>query len=70
MQRSEEFQAFLRELEREQGFIVSQLTESAAESFEQYVALRGEWQGLEVARSLMDTVIGEAADIQGVEAEE
>ena len=69
LQRSEEFQAFMRELDREQGFIVDQLTVSAAESFDHYQSLRGQWLGLEAARGLVDSVMGEAADIQGGEDE-
>lgn len=67
--RFEEFQQYQNELAREQAFLVEQMCEGRLESHEAYLEARGLWQGLRLARDLVDVVVEEAVAIEAEEPE-
>lgn len=64
LERVSEFDAYLAELEREQGFIVDSIMLSRVESYEDYLERRGIWLGLEQAKRLTAVVVEEAIEIK------
>lgn len=65
LERVEEFGHYRAELMRERGLIVDQLLIGRADSYETYLELRAEWQGLGRAIGLTGAVVDEAMMVEG-----